>query len=343
MRPLENVRALRATFALFITFALLLVAQAALAGAREIRAIVLTVSDVERSASFYESALGFERVAERVIADPAYRKVLGASAAAVRNVVLRLGSETIQLEQHDHRGDRVGRPIPTDSRSNDLWFQHFAIVVSDMDRAYAQLQRFKFEPISAAPQTIPESNVAAAGIRAYKFKDPDGHPLELLYFPKGKGAPRWQADTERVFLGIDHSAITVSDTAASLAFYRDLLGFSVAGSGTNTGETQAALDAVPNPVVRITGLRPRNAAGPGLEFLQYVEPGAGRPSLGVRTDDLAHVRLVIEVDDVDALLRRLPNPAARSAPPIALRDGDGQRRAALIADPDGHALLLISE
>lgn len=163
-------------------------------------------------------------------------------------------------------------------------------------------------------------------------------PLELIYFPKGKGAPRWQAGAERLFLGIDHSAITVSDTAASLAFYRDLLGFSVAGSGENTGETQAALDAIANPVVRITGLRPRKETGPGLEFLQYVEPGSGRAAPAVRVEDLVHARLVIEVDDVEALLRKLATARGHALLRSAV---DGARRAALVADPDGHALMLV--
>jgi catechol 2,3-dioxygenase-like lactoylglutathione lyase family enzyme len=337
MTAIASLRAWRNALTLTLTLALLLAAQAVLAGAREIRTIVLTVSDIERAVAFYEGALGFERAADRVLTEPAYRKLLGAPGVAVRNVVLRLGAETIQLEQHT---GNPGRPIPADSRSNDLWFQHFAIVVSDMDRAYERLRRHRFEPISTAPQTIPESNVGAAGIRAYKFRDPDGHPLELIYFPKGKGAPRWQTESGRLFLGIDHSAIAVADTAASLAFYRDLLGFTVAGSGENSGETQAALDAVRDPVVRITGLRPRSENGPGLEFLQYVAPGAGRAAPAVRVGDLVHVRLVIEVDDVEALLRKLPASSAVREASVQRAD-DGARRAVLIADPDGHALLLV--
>ena len=320
-----------------LTLALLLLAGTALAGAREIHTIVLTVTDVDRAAAFYVGALGFERVAGRATEQPACRSAPG-STSAIRFVLLRLGSESIQLDEY---AKGSGRPIPADSRSNDLWFQHFAIVVSDMDRAYEQLRRFSFEPISAAPQTIPASNVAAAGIRAFKFRDPDGHPLELIYFPPGKGAPRWQADPGRLFLGIDHSAITVSDTATSLAFYRDLLGFAVAGSGENTGDTQAALDAVANPVVRITGLRPRSAAGPGVEFLQYVNPGPGRRSPALRPEDLVHVRLVLEVDDVEASLRQLPAPATAFGPLPKQCEVDGLRRAALVADPDGHALLLV--
>ena len=80
-----------------------------------------------------------------------------------------------------------GRPIPVPSHSNDLWFEHMAIVVSDMEQAYEMLQRNGVRQISPEPQTIPTSNVPAAGIKAIKFRDPDNHDLELLYFPHGQG------------------------------------------------------------------------------------------------------------------------------------------------------------
>ena len=35
----------------------------------------------------------------------------------------------------------------------------------------------------------------------------DGHFLEVLWCPVGKGDPKWQAATSRLFLGIDHTAI----------------------------------------------------------------------------------------------------------------------------------------
>ena len=108
----------------------------------------------------------------------------------VRAATLQLGDEKIELEQYVAPG---GQPIPVDSRSNDLWFQHFAVVVSDMEQAPTSIcARSRLQSISSAPQTIPESNRAAAGIKAYKFKDPDGHPLELLWFPADKGRTKWQ-------------------------------------------------------------------------------------------------------------------------------------------------------
>ena len=139
----------------------------------------------------------------------------------MRVVRLRLGDEQIELTEY--LAPR-GRPVPVDSRSNDRWFQHVAIIVSRHGRAYARLREHKVEHASPEPQRLPDWNTNAGGIKAFYFKDPDGHPLEILQFPAGKGDPKWQRPTDRLFLGIDHTAIVVGDTEASLRFYRDALG-----------------------------------------------------------------------------------------------------------------------
>src|SRR5947209_20007887 len=139
----------------------------------------------------------------------------------MRIVRMQLGKEYLDLTQYLAP---PGRPIPLDSRSNDLWFQHIAIVVRDMDQAFEKLRALKVQFVSTAPQTLPASIPAAAGIKAFYFRDPDQHNLEVIYFPPGKGDPRWQQTTDKLFLGIDHTAIGVSNTSASLKFYGDLLG-----------------------------------------------------------------------------------------------------------------------
>nr|WP_199197593.1 hypothetical protein [Chroococcidiopsis sp. CCALA 051] len=45
---------------------------------------------------------------------------------------------------------------------HDRWFQHIAIAVSDMDKAYQHLRKFKVQYASTAPQRIPDWNRAAA-------------------------------------------------------------------------------------------------------------------------------------------------------------------------------------
>jgi hypothetical protein len=87
--------------------------------------------------------------------------VFGVRLHAVR---MRLGDEFIELMQFQ---TPRGRPLPVDSRSNDRWFQHVAIIVRDMDSAYARLRSFKVRHASTGPQRLPESIPNAAGIRAF--------------------------------------------------------------------------------------------------------------------------------------------------------------------------------
>lgn len=176
--------------------------------------IGFTVADMDRSVAFYSEVLTFEKVAEFSVNGPSYDQLEGVFGANMRVVHLRLGEQIVELTQY--LSPPGGRPIPVPSHSNDRWFEHMAIVVSDMERAYGILRRHQVQQVSPEPQTIPPSNVPAAGIKTFKFRDPDNHELELIWFPKGKGAPRWQQD-DRLFMGISHTAITVGDTVARLA------------------------------------------------------------------------------------------------------------------------------
>jgi catechol 2,3-dioxygenase-like lactoylglutathione lyase family enzyme len=334
-----SLPALRSFFA-FIFISLALLASSAFARALEVKAITLSVSDLDRSVAFFEQALSFKKTDEKLIASRDYDYALGVFGTRVRRATLQLGDETIHLEQFV---SPAGKPIPVDSRSNDLWFQHFAIVVSDMDKAFAHVQKFAITGISSAPQTIPESNKGAAGIKAYKFRDQDGHPLELLYFPPDKGNPKWQRGDGKLFLGIDHTAIGIASTERSNAFYSDLLGLKVAGAGVNTGMTQEQLDNAFGAVVRITGLRPERAVGPGVEFLQYVTPSGGRPApVDKAANDLVATRLVLEVDNIDELAEALTKRNVTFVSPNVVGvAGESYSKCLLVKDPDGHMVMLV--
>src|SRR5438128_10525326 len=184
-------------------------------------AIGITVSDMDRAVDFYSKVLTFEKVSDTEVAGENYEHLEGVFGLRMRVVRMRLGDEFIELTEY--LAPR-GRPIPVDSRSNDLWFQHIAIVVRDMDQAFEKLRALKVQFVSTGPQTLPASLPAAAGIKAFYFRDPDQHNLEIIYFPAGKGDPRWQQKTDKLFLGIDHTALGISNTDASLNVYRDLLG-----------------------------------------------------------------------------------------------------------------------
>src|SRR6058998_1983900 len=192
---------------------------------RAVGAVGMTVGNMERSTAFYSGVLGFEKISDVEVVGEDYERFQGVFGLRMRVVRMKLGDEAIELTEYLAP---KGRPIPVDSRSNDRWFQHIAIITSDMEKAYLWLRQNRVEHASSGPQRLPDWNKNAGGIRAFYFKDPDGHSLEILSFPEGKGDAKWHRGSDRLFLGIDHTAIAVSDTDASLKFYRDLLGLHVA-------------------------------------------------------------------------------------------------------------------
>ena len=302
----------------------------------------MTVSDMDRAVEFYSQVLSFQKVDDVEVLGPEYEQLQGLFGVRMRVVKLQLGREIIELTEYL---TPKGRPIPIDSRSHDRWFQHIAIVVSDMDKAYQHLRRFKVQHSSTAPQRIPESNPAAAGIRAFYFKDPDGHNLEIIYFPAGKGDPKWQQPTNEMFLGIDHTAIVVSNTEASLKFYRDLLGLRLAGESLNSGTEQEHLNNVQGAKLRISGLRA--ATGPGIEFLEYLEPKDGRSlPADAKPNDLLHWQTTLVVKDVDAIAQRLRRNSITLISPNVVTLAEktlGFKKGLLVRDPDGHPLRLIEK
>ena len=308
-------------------------------GVSAVAAVGLTVADMDRSVAFYTGVLAFEKVADREVSGPAFERLVGVAGARARVVTLRLGDEFLELTDYL---TPEGRPAP-DWRSNDRWFQHVAIIVRDMDSAFARLQGEGVRPASAGgPQTLPSWNRNAGGIRAFYFRDPDDHPLEILWFPPGKGLAKWHTPGDRLFLGIDHTAIVVKDTRRSLAFYRDALGLGIAGASENYGPEQEKLNNLPGARLRITSLRA--AAGPGIEFLEYLSPRNGREfPRDARANDLVHWQTRLVIPDAGAAAARLEaDRVAFVSPGVVGIESPGSGTLGLqVRDPDGHVLQLV--
>ena len=343
MRTISRPNRLRQTMLfLWLAFSVPLAASAQMARplATSVDSVGLTVSDMDRTLEFFTTILTFEKISDVEVAGTDYEHLQGVFGLRMRVVRLRLGGEFVELTQYLAP---EGRPLPVDSRSNDCWFQHIAIITSDMDRAYQWLRQHRVRHASTGPQTLPAYITAAAGIRAFYFKDPDGHALEILQFPAGKGDPKWQQAGGKLFLGIDHTAIVVADTDASLKFYRDTLGLRVAGESENYGPEQEHLNNVFGARMRITALRA--SAGPGIEFLEYLAPRDGRPYPNdARANDLLHWQTRFTTSDADAATKALRSAKVRfvSAGAISLPGGQlGFRSGLLVRDPDGHAVQLV--
>jgi catechol 2,3-dioxygenase-like lactoylglutathione lyase family enzyme len=272
----------------------------------------LVTPDAARLSRFYQAALGFRLLGAERHSESGLARSTGSDGGA-QSITIGLGREIVELVQFD----QPGRPYPDGGSASDICFQHFAIVVADIALAYQQLCSVSgWTAISIdGPQRLP---LSSGGVAAFKFRDPDGHPLELLAFPDGKLPAQWQARSkDRLALGIDHSAIGVADSTRSIAFY-EALGLRVAARSLNTGYEQERLDGVSHPQVEVTALAPCRAT-PHVELLCYrTAPHHGR--IDLRSSDVAATRLIFEAD------RGVPeNPGNRQS----------------LIDPDGHHLVIV--
>src|SRR6185437_822480 len=196
----------------------------------------------ESLAVFYETALGCRRLQVQRREGRRFEQLMNVRGGA-RAVTLALGAQTLELLQFDE----PGQAYAGGGSASDLSFQHFAILVKDMQAAFRQLAATPgWTAISRdGPQRLPQSS---GGVTAFKFRDPEGHPLELLAMPVPV-AP--DPATSELWCGIDHSAISVSDTMRSVAFYEEL-GLRLKATSYNHGMEQARLDDVDAPSLEVT-------------------------------------------------------------------------------------------
>ena len=303
-----------------------------------IASVNLTIADMERAIAFYTDVLGFKKSSDCEVAGAEFDHLYGLANVQLRVVQLELGNETIELTEFL---TPKGRPIPGDSRSHDHWFQHLAIVVSDMAKAYQHLRQHWVPQTSPNPQTLPAWNPVAGDIQSFYFKDLDGHNLELIQFPAGKGDPKWQQPTEALFLGIDHTAIVVADTAISRVFYCDQLGMQLQQESQNSGSEQERLSGISDVQVQISSLKA--PSGLGIELLEYTKPDGGRPMPDdTRANDLWVCQTTIVVEAI-ATAQQLAVSGSILLPIVVnLADAAlGFKQGFLMPDPDGHLLRIV--
>ncbi|MFN0080961.1 MAG: VOC family protein [Ferruginibacter sp.] len=297
--------------------------------------VCITVKQLNNSVKFYTEVLQFKLISIEDFYGESQEQLFAKFGIHYKIAHLQLGDEYVDLIDYLTSG---GRSIAETQQSNDLAFQHIAIVVKDMDAAFKKLQKNNVEFVSTLPQTIPISNTAAAGIKAFYFHDIDNHNLELIYFPKGKGKAKWQNQTANIFLGIDHTAISVSKTENSLQYWVNNLSLQKKGESHNVGTEQAHLNFVENAELQITGLAA--ADGPGVEFLQYLKPGAGKiyPQ-DTQCDDLWNWLTKVQCDDIEAFHQKLIAANTKIVSnAIAIIKG---KKNFIARDPDGHAVWFI--
>jgi catechol 2,3-dioxygenase-like lactoylglutathione lyase family enzyme len=311
-----------------------------------IKYVGMTVTDLEQSVKFYSEVLSFSKIASFEVWGEDWEKLQGIFGLRMQIVHMQLGAEIISLMQYL---TSEGRPIPVDSRSCDRIFQHLAIVVRDIERAYQHLRQYRIRHSSTSPQQLPEWNEKLGGVKAFYFKDPDGHNLELIEFPPDKADEKWLPNTDRstdkLFLGIDHSAVVVKNAEASFALYRDRLNWSLKLQAENYGTEYEHISGIFGARVQVNSLKPRS--GIGFELLEYITPTNGRDMpTDSQANDMWHCQTVIVVSDLDKIEQELDSTLCSFVSPgivKMLANNLGFRRALSIKDLDGHVLHLIEE
>jgi catechol 2,3-dioxygenase-like lactoylglutathione lyase family enzyme len=299
--------------------------------AQRLSRITMVCGEPYRSAHFYEAALGFVQTGEASKAEPAFAKLIGIPDALARVITLQLGEQEIELVGVQPPGKTYPRAVS----GRSLLFQHCAIVVSDMASAYGRLSAHAgWETISTdGPQLLPASS---GGVTAYKFRDPDGHPLELIAFARDAIPVKWRRSSTSGFLGIDHSAISIADTERSVQFYEQL-GLRRTGGSLNSGPEQDKLDDVVGALVEVTALAPPRFSTPHVELLCY-RVGCGRDSAPPATNDIAATRLVLAAANNEMLQAFCAqNPDRILSGPVRFENGASR---AMLRDPNGHLLCL---
>jgi len=249
---------------------------------RAITGFHVVTQNLPRLVAFYRDILGFTVIGTPFPVDEAERALLAISGGVIRQTI-SIGEQRVFIEQFSE----PGLPYPAQSDTASLWFQHLALVVTDIASAHAQLR--DEIPISRhGPQHLPATS---GGITAFKFRDPDGHPLEMLEFPPCQRPDYWQSRVAlpgQIALGIDHSAISVGDLATSLRFYARL-GLTSEPATLNQGPAQQNLDDLHDVRVSVAPMRPP-AGTPHLELLDYQRP-RGAPSPVLRANDVSATRI----------------------------------------------------
>jgi catechol 2,3-dioxygenase-like lactoylglutathione lyase family enzyme len=297
--------------------------------------VSVTVANLARTAAFYHEWLGLEIGPERTLEGPAATSLLGLEQdTAARTVDVTIGQQVLELVAFDP----PGRPYLTERASNDQWFQHVALVSGDITAVWKRLEGGSPGPITkGSPVLLPPGT---GGVTAFKFRDPEGHPLELISFPPNVGDRQWQRKGGSRIVGYDHSAIAVTDVERSIAFYADLLGFKIGGRSLNAGIEQDRLDGLADCEVDVVALQPARLATPHMELLHYRTPIGRALTFEVRATDVASMRQVHKVDDLDQLVRQLDAAGVTFVSPglVTLKDGE---KGATVLDPDGHMITLM--
>ena len=277
--------------------------------------IIHSVADLDASVAFYHDVVGLP-----LDTAPAFPS--GKSAT----LIVPGGDLPLTLVQFPGAGAR-----PIHPRLQDPGNLKTVMRVRDMDAAFERV-RAKVAGVFTEGG-LPIHPEGPTGFnRAVIMRDPDGFPLEFA-FQNGPIA----ADVPATSIVIGGWAtFIVEDAAATLAFYRDVLGFQATGAPTPLAAGVLSLQGLPAAAGSMSvGVRPPGGAA---TWRMYDYRNVERTRLAGRLQDPGTVALSFRVENVSLLLSRLKTAGVAVETPLAKVDG---RMRAFVRDPNGLLLELI--
>jgi catechol 2,3-dioxygenase-like lactoylglutathione lyase family enzyme len=132
--------------------------------------IGMSVSNLERSLTFYRELFGMEVVIHKPFEGQVHENIIGLPGARGRVALLRLGTLQLELFEFDYPLAKPGDP---NRPACDHGITHFCIQVRDIHGEYERLKTAGVR-FHCPPQTYQGRVIATYG------RDPDGNIFELL-------------------------------------------------------------------------------------------------------------------------------------------------------------------
>lgn len=150
---------------------------------------------------------------------------------------------------------------------------------------------------------------------------------------------------ESMIQGVWHFSFTVADIERSIAFYRDLLGFTLVKTQEQANEYTSRLVGYPNAHLKVAQFalpgQPRGISSHDLELVEYVHPRGDRGDTNICNPGAAH--LAMTVDDIRTYYERLAAAGVPFvSPPNAITSGvNAGGFTCYFRDPDNIVLELV--
>jgi catechol 2,3-dioxygenase-like lactoylglutathione lyase family enzyme len=307
-----------------------------------VRAIIHSVTDLEKTVAFYRDGLGLHPVGpggKPMTAMPTAQPLnddlsnfTDTHGAKFRNASFDIPGTTFGLELTEFTGTPLRRVVP---HMQDPGAATLVLIVRDVDAALAGVKKNGGSVLSKGGEPMKVGGEASQS-RSVFVRDPDGFMLELAGI---QPAPKTTAPAGSNVIG-GRIGVTIRDTDRTLKFYHDVLGFETkpAAPAYATNKTIASLIDAEGAQWRISSAK---VPGSTVDFELLEFKGVARKAFDLRVPDPGSPAVSIHVRDVEAAMKAV----AAGGGSIVTRGGEpvklGPAVGVFVRDPNGLLIELI--